>query len=166
MKRFIILAALLMAARGVSSATAGTIINDNFESYTSQANFEATWTPSGTSGTWTTDQSTSPTHSIGNTATSTELNILTFSASTATDIVATDAEPLIWSYQFYDAPANIVVAGNTLGRDYGQLQGRRSSDGALTQLLSMGLWNANVPKASNGVTSTTAELRQYYAART
>ena len=30
----------------------------------------------------------------------------------------------------------------------------------------MGLWNANVPKASNGVTSTTAELRQYSAART
>ena len=47
MKRGTILAAILMAASGVSSAKAGIIINDDFESYTSQANFEATWALSG-----------------------------------------------------------------------------------------------------------------------
>lgn len=161
-----LVAALFLLGTELTSARAATIISDDFESYTSQANFQATWIPAGASGTWTTAQSKSPTHSIDNVAAATERNDRTFSASTATDIVATDAQPLVWSYEFYDDPVNLPPAGNTLGRDYGQLHGRRPSDGALTQLLSMGLWNANIPKASNGATSTTAELRQYYAART
>jgi hypothetical protein len=158
--------ALLFLGGMTIGTNAATIVSDDFEGYSSQANFEATWIPSGATGTWTTAQSVSPDHSIGTSAGATQRNDLTFSASTATDIVATDAEPLIWSYQFYDDAANLPPAGNTLGRSYGQLLGRRSSDGALTQLLAMGLWNANSPKASDGVTSTTAELRQYYAART
>jgi hypothetical protein len=166
MKSFtMVFAALVAACMGVAPANAALIFDDDFEGYSSQANFQATWVP-GTSGTWTTAQSTSPTHSIETQAGATQLNSRTFSATTATDIVATDSNPLVWSFQFYDDAANLPTVGNTLGRSYGQLHGRRASDGALTQLLSMGLWNANVPKASNGVTSTTAELRQYYAART
>lgn len=167
MKRLTILSAALIAAVcGLPAANAGTIFDDDFEGYSSQANFDATWVPAGGGGTWTTNQSTSPTHSIGIGTTGTPTSTLTFSASPATDLIATNAEPLIWSYQFYDDASNLPVVGNTLGRSYGQLHARRSDTSALSQLLAMGLWNANIPKASNGVTSTTAELRQYYAVRT
>jgi hypothetical protein len=167
MRVFTSLTAIALAlAVGLPTARAATIIDDDFEGYTSQANFQATWAlGAGTTGTWSTDQWTSPTHSIENDANGTHMNFQTFSASTATDIVATDANPLVWSYQFYDDPANIVPIGNTLGRTYGQLLARLPSTGALNQLLAIGLWNANIPKASDGATSTTAELRQYYAAR-
>lgn len=153
-----------LAVPGVEAAII-TIIDDNFDSYANQAAFDAVWPPSGASGTLTSAQFVSSPNSIQNSAGATQRNDRTFSGSTATDIVATDTNRLEWSYMFYDDPANFPPAGNTLGRTYGQLLGRRPSDGALNQLLAMGLWNANIPKASDGVTSTTAELRQYYAAR-
>jgi len=167
MRLFKPLCAAALVVAGAAPASAATIIiNDAFDGYANQAAFEAVWTPSGASGNLTSAQSVSAPNSIGTTAGGTQLNIRTFSAGVGTDIVATDANPLVWSYMFYDDPANLPVAGNTLGRSYGQLHGRRASDGALNQLLAMGLWNAVIPKASDGVTSTTAELRQYYAVRT
>jgi hypothetical protein len=161
-----LVAASCLFVVGLSTANAGTIINDDFEGYTSQADFQNTWpVGAGTTGTWTTAQSSSPTHSISNSANGTHMNFQTVSAGVGTDYVPTDTNPLVWSYEFYDHPDNIVPAGNTLGRTYGQLLGRRPSDGALSQLLAIGLWNANIPKSSDGTTSTTAELRLYYAAR-
>lgn len=154
----------LMLCAWSNVGQANVIINDNFDGYANQAAFEAVWIPSGTSGSLVSDVSYSAANSIRNPASGTRRNDLTFSASTATDIIATNANPLVWSYRFYDDPANIVLAGNTLGRTYGQLLGRNSG-GTLNQLLSIGLQNSNAPKASNGVTSTTAELRQYYHVR-
>ncbi len=156
------LVGLLFACSSTVQATI--IINDNFDSYADQAAFQAVWTPSGTSGALTSDVSVSSPNSVRNPANGTNLNFLTFSAGVGTDVFATDANPLVWSYQFYDDPANLPTVGNTLGRSYGQLWGRNSG-GALSQILSMGLWNASIPKASNGAVSSVAELRQYYAIR-
>ena len=51
-----------------STANAAIIINDNFEGYSSQANFEATWVPIAAgppaSAEWSTAQASSPTHSV------------------------------------------------------------------------------------------------------
>jgi hypothetical protein len=164
--RFLTLAlTALLAGAAAATSNAATIISDNFDGYADQAAFEASWPLSGTSNSLTSAQSVSAPNSIQQNAGTTTLNIKTFSASTATDLIATNANPVEWSFMFYDDPSNLPVAGNTLGRSYGQLQGRLQSDGSLSQVISMGLWNANIPKASNGVTSTTAELRQYYAAR-
>lgn len=146
----------------VSHATI--IIDDNFDGYADQTAFQAVWAPAGTSGTLSSSVSVSAPNSVGTAAAATQRNDFTFSASTATDVIATDANPLVWSYQFYDDPSNIFSAGNTLGRSYGQLLGRNSS-GSLNQLLAIGLWNGNIAKASDGTTSTIGELRQYYAAR-
>lgn len=157
-----VLAILVVAWQDAGQAAI--IINDNFDSYANQAAFEAAWIPSGTSGSLTSDIAYSAPNSIRNPAAGTRRNDQTFSASTATDIVATNANSLVWSYRFYDDPANIVPSGNSLGRTFGQLLGRNSA-GSLNQILSMGLWNSNAPKASNGVTSTLTELRQYYAIR-
>ncbi len=85
--------AILLVGGSTALCSAATIFSDDFEGYSSQANFEATWIPSGTTGTWTTAQSVSPDHSIGTAAGGTQRNDLTFSGSTATDTVATDAKP-------------------------------------------------------------------------
>jgi len=164
LKLLLLASCAAVSCLGAFTAHANVIINDNFDGYANQAAFQAVWAPSGTSGTLSSDISNSAPNSIRNAAGSTQRNDFTFSASTATDVIATDANPLVWSYSFYDDPANIVPAGNTLGRAYGQLIGRNSS-GALNQVLAMGLWNGNSPKASNNVTSTLTELRQYYAIR-
>lgn len=144
-----------------SDVHANVIINDNFDSYADQAAFQAVWVPSGTSGTLSDNVSLSAPISVRNAAGSTQRNDFTFSGSTATDIIATDANPLVWSYSFYDDPANIVPAGNTLGRVFGQLIGRNAA-GTTNQVLAMGLHNANAVKASNNVTSILAETRAYY----
>jgi hypothetical protein len=161
-------AAIVVSLFGLASAVNAqtVLIADNFDGYSSQAEFQAAWpVGAGTSGIWSSDQADSGTHSILNPAGGTHMNFQNVSFGGG-DIIPTNANPLVWSYSFYDAPANIADGANALGRDYGQLLGR-SQDAvpSLNQLLAVGLWNAAIPKASDGETATIAEVRQFYAVR-
>ena len=144
MSRLLVAGILLAAA---SMASAATIIQDDFESYTDQASFEAAWPavtassdPNKGSGIWSSAQSYSPTHSVYYPKTPTTKNNYKNFAETE----ATDAQPLEWSFRFYDS----VIA---LNRTYGQLYDNAP---ALNQLVAMGVYNT-APGAST----------TYYSAR-
>src|SRR3712207_4799388 len=92
---------------GLSTTQAAVIVNDNFEGYSSQANFQGTWAPIGTvaptSATWSTEQASSPTHSVKISGESTvngeERNRRSFTDTTA----LTPGAKVVWSYDFYDS---------------------------------------------------------------
>lgn len=150
MSRLLVAGILLAAA---SMASAATIIQDDFESYTDQASFEAVWPtvtaptpdPNNGPGIWSTDQSYSPTHSVYFPKTPKKYNNYRNFSETA----GTDAQPLEWSFRFYDS----VIAAN---RNYGQLYDNVDPNGtaALSQLIAMGVYNT-APAQSN----------TYYSAR-
>jgi hypothetical protein len=150
MRRCITLvAAFFGVALGLSNAHAAIIVNDTFETYTSQANFEGTWTPIGTvaplSGEWSTEQSTSPTHSIKNPGTAVSnqsRNQLTFPATPALAI----GDQLVWSFDYWDNNPT----GNPQ-RNYANLQ-TVAGPGTTPpgQLISMGLNNNQLNADSGG----------------
>jgi hypothetical protein len=144
MSRFLVLGVLLAAAWAASAAT---IIQDDFESYADQAAFEAAWPPvsAGNAGTWSNAQAYSPTHSVFFPKTPATKNDFRNFAET----VATDANPLEYSFRFYDS-----VVQNA--RNYVQL----SDDVPTTngQLVAIGNYNAT-PGA------TGAQMNRYYSAR-
>jgi hypothetical protein len=139
---------LLVLASGLSSAQAAVIFCDDFEGYADQAAMNAVWVPSvGPGASLSTDQSVSPTHSAfipGNTT--------AYRSTRGFGNVgpATDANPLVWSFQYYDANAGVAIA-----RNYMQLW---DNSAGLEQLVSLGVYNA-VPGES------VANHHTYYAAR-
>jgi hypothetical protein len=148
MRRLTLLTAALVAvASGLPAANAAVIINDNFEGYSSQANFEATWVPIGTvapqSGTWSTAQSSSPTHSVevlGEAASNNkQRNRRTFTETGTLGI----GDQIVWSFDFYDSNAAASPY-----RQYSNLQDS-TAPSATNQLISMGL-NNNQTSAANG----------------
>lgn len=140
-----------------STALSAVILQDDFESYTDQASFVAAWPSVAVqdpnhltgSGDWSTAQAYSPTHSVFYQNTPKTWN----NYRTFTETAASDTNPLEWSFRFYDS----VIANN---RNYNQLQDAVDPNGAaaLSQLLSMGNYNAVVP-------GTVAQHNRYYAAR-
>ncbi len=143
----ICLAAAFLVAMGMATAHAGVIVSDDFEGYANQAAMDAVWVPSGTSGgsQLSTDQSVSPTHSAFNDV-DTRRSTQVFGDAP----VPTDANPLVWSFQYYD-----TQAGVSLARNYMQLW---DNSGGLAQLVSLGVYNA-VPGES------VADHHTYYRAR-
>lgn len=142
-----------IAASGAIPASAALIVNDNFDSYTDQANFEATWVPIGTaaplSATLSTAQSVSPTKSVqvpGTAANNQYRNQRTF-AETGTLAIG---DTLTWSFDFYDsAPTGAPQ------RNHANLQDNAAPT-LTNQLVSMGFNNNQTGANSGG---------QFYMAR-
>jgi hypothetical protein len=129
------------------------LLSENFDSYASQAAFEAVWTPiagtAPTSGTLTTDQFVSPMNSIridGTTTTGQQRNRRSFTESGA----ITTPNLIAFSYDFYDSSASAQPY-----RQYANLQDSTAPTGT-GQLVSMGLNNTQTSANSGG---------NYYMAR-
>jgi hypothetical protein len=137
-----------------ASAGATNFVSDNFDSYTSQANFEATWVPiagtAPTSAEWSTAQAVSPTHSArvpGTLTTGQNRNRRTFSE---TGGAANNSNYIVWSFDFYDSDAAASPY-----RNYSNLQDTTAPSGT-NQLISMGMNNNQFVADSGG---------NYYMAR-
>jgi hypothetical protein len=139
------------------SASAQSIIFDNFDGYADQAAFEAVWGPIGTgtpnSALLSTEQALSLSNSIkipGNTTATATLtqsrNRRTFTESGA----ATLFNPIVFSIDFYDG-----IATGTPARNFANLQDSIAPSTA-NQLISLGLNNSQLGTDSGG---------QYYMAR-
>ena len=136
------LVALSFVVALASAASGAVIVQADFESYTSQAQFESAWPPvtAGLSGAWSTAQASSPTHSVFYAKTpATNNNYKTFAETSGSD-----AQPLEWSFKFYDS----VIYAN---RNYAQLMDYAPTT---NQNLQMGVYNT-APGQSN----------TYYSAR-
>ena len=114
----------------VLTFTAQADLFDNFDSYTTKAQFDAVWTPStGTGLDLYTAQSVSSPNSVKNPGTT---------AQASRRLMAGVAAPLMdFSYDFYDFDAN------NSARDYIQIQSRAGTDytGTLQQLLAIGKYS-------------------------
>jgi hypothetical protein len=142
------MAAVCALGLGILPVNAATIVNDDFESYTSQANFEATWTPIGTvaplSGNWSTAQASSPTHSVevvGTTTNSQQRNRRSFAETGTVDAASNTS--IIWSFDFYD-----TNGGASPYRQFSNMQDT-TAPSATNQLIAMGL-NNNQTSANSG----------------
>jgi len=108
MKAMNILLSFALLFASATAVSAGTVFwDDDFESYADQAGFDAAWPNfSGTQPTWSTDQSTSPTHSILEPAGSPGRVV---SATTYADnINGSDAAPLVLEYDIYINPNDLT----------------------------------------------------------
>jgi hypothetical protein len=137
--------AALATAAITANSRAALLVNDSFDSYATQAAFEAVWAPIGTSGTLATDLSVSPPNSI-NFATTAQRNGLSF-AETGNP---SPGNVIRFSFDFYDSNAALSPY-----RQYANLQDG-ASPGSGGQLVSMGL---------NNNLSLTADGGNYYMAR-
>jgi MYXO-CTERM domain-containing protein len=128
------------------AAPAGTIVQDNFDSYASQAAFEAIWTPIGTvaplSAELSTAQASSGPNSVhvpGTTVNSQSRNRLTFAESGSLSTLSL----ITWSFDYYDSSP-----GTSPQRNFANLQDGTAP--SLTgQLIAMGL-NNNQSSANSG----------------
>lgn len=145
--------AILAAACWISPASAGIIVNDNFDGYADQAAFQVAWPAIGTvapqSAELSTAQASSPTKSVrvpGTASNSQSRNRQSF-AETGTLAIGT---PIVWSFDFYDgAPTGAPQ------RNYANLQDT-IAPGSTNQLISMGFNNNQTGANSGG---------QFYMAR-
>jgi hypothetical protein len=154
LKPISLMGAVLVAANlSANAQVTNVLLFDDFDSYASQAAFEAVWTPIGTtaplSGTLATDQASSAPQSIrvdGTTANNQQRNQRSFTESGTIDLFT----KIVFSFDFYDSNG-----GAAPYRQHSNLQ-----DGAsptLTgQLVSMGLNNNQTAANSGG---------NYYMAR-
>jgi hypothetical protein len=127
-----VLLSLALVLACATTASAGTMYwNDDFESYANQAAFDTAWPlVSGTQPTWSTDQSTSPRHSILEPAGSPGRVV---SVTTYPDnINASDEAPLVLEYDIYINPNDL-----TSSRRYAEL---RQTTGDLN-IFAIGLTN-------------------------
>jgi len=122
---------LIFGMAAAASATTISYWEDDFESYANQAAFDAAWLiVGGTQPTWSSDQSTSPTHSILEPAGSPGRVI---SATTYADTInGSDAQPLVLEYDIYINPNDL-----TSSRRYVEM---RQSVGVLS-IFAIGLSN-------------------------
>jgi len=128
-------AVLLSVSTFAMAASAGvTYIDDDFESYANTAALDAVWTNSvGTSADTFLDlDPLNPLNQVVQDTTVTSLRVQEFGPSTG---------GLIWSFDYYDTVGNASDP-----RNYGQLL---ADNGGLSELLSMGQYNAAVGQDSN-----------------
>jgi hypothetical protein len=140
MKAMKILLSFALVLACAPAASANTVFwDDDFESYADQAGFDAAWPNfSGTQPTWSTDQSTSPTHSILEPAGSPGRVV---SATTYPDSInGSDAAPLVLEYDIYINPNDL-----TSSRRYVEM---RQTSGDLN-IFAIGLSNLATNPTSN-----------------
>ncbi|MFT3788463.1 MAG: PEP-CTERM sorting domain-containing protein [Tepidisphaeraceae bacterium] len=156
---FVLVAAVGLAV-GASQANAAllttSIVNDTFDTYTSQSNFEAMWVPIGTGtpsgAVWSSTQSASSPQSVqvpGNTTATASLtqsrNRATF-AETSTVGTISPATWITFSVDFYDVGR---TASTSPMRNYANLQDGTAPSGT-NQLVSLGLNNNQISTDSGG----------------
>lgn len=151
MKTRLVLVGVLALASGANAAI---IFSDDFDSYADQAAFNAAWNVglAGGGGTLSTEQAYSPSNSIKQGTTG---------QASGKDITAcwgTDAQPLEWSFKFYDS---------TQTANLRQFATIRDNAPSLAQLVAMGAYNDSTltKDAHTGASTTAALLNTYYAVR-
>jgi len=137
-----------------SAANAQTVFFDNFDSYADQAAFNAVWNVGlvGGGGILSTEQAFSSPQSIQQdlTAKSSGIDISPVSGSSA--------QPLMWSFRFYDS---------TQEANLRQFATIRDNAPALAQLVAMGAYNDTTLTKDRytDLSATAADLNLYYACR-
>jgi hypothetical protein len=131
-----------------------TIFYDNFDSYADQAAFNAAWAVgiSGGGGILSTEQAFSPLQSIKQDLTGRA------SGRDITPVSGSDAQPLVWSFRFYDS---------TQAANLRQFATIRDNSPALAQLVAIGAYNDTTLTKNlfTGASATAADLNTYYACR-
>ncbi len=133
---------------------AGTIFFDNFDGYADQAAFNAAWNVGLTGGgvTLSTEQAFSLPQSVQ------QGLIAQASGHDITPISGSDAQPLAWSFRFYDS---------TQANNLRQFATIRDNAPALAQLVAMGAYNDTTLTKDRytGLSATATDLNTYYACR-
>ncbi len=141
-----------LAPRGFSQTT---IFFDNFDGYADQAAFNATWNVGLTGGgaILSTEQAFSASQSIKQ-----DLTPGLASGHDITPTFGSDAQPLVWSFRFYDS---------TQTANLRQFATIRDNSPALAQLVALGAYNDTTLTKNlfTGASVTTADLNTYYACR-
>lgn len=151
MKKTLVFVGVLALA---SAANAQTIFSDNFDSYIDQAAFNAVWGVglAGGGAILSTEQAFSPSQSIKQDLTAKA------SGHDITPVSGSDAQPLVWSFRFYDS---------TQSANLRQFATIRDNAPALAQLVAMGAYNDTslTKNLFTGASVTAADLNTYYACR-
>jgi hypothetical protein len=133
-----------------------TILFDNFDSYADQAAFNAVWNAGVTGGgaTLSTDQSSSAPKSILQPGIATGYS----SGRDITPVWGTDANPLVFSFDFYDS---------TQAANLRQFASIRDAAPSLVQLVAIGAYSDTTLTKNRYTTASASEadLNTYYAAR-
>ena len=136
------------------TAPAQTIFSDNFDSYLNQAAFNAAWNVglAGGGAILSTEQAFSASQSIKQ-----DLTALA-SGHDITPVSGSDAQPLAWSFRFYDS---------TQTANLRQFATIRDNAPALAQLVALGAYNDTTLTMNRytGLSATAADLNTYYACR-
>lgn len=137
-----------------SSASAQTVFQDNFDSYLDQAAFNAAWGVglAGGGAILSNEQAFSPSQSIKQDVTGKA------SGHDITPVSGSDAQPLEWSFKFYDS---------TQDANLRQFATIRDNAPSLAQLVAIGAYNdtTSTKNLFTGASVTTADLNTYYACR-
>ncbi|HOX03391.1 MAG TPA: PEP-CTERM sorting domain-containing protein [Candidatus Paceibacterota bacterium] len=151
MKRNIVFAAAIALA---ITANAQVVFYDDFESYTDQAAFSAAWNVgvAGGGAILSTEQAASGAQSIKQDLTNKA------SGKDFTPTSGSDAQPLEWSFMFYDS---------TQEANLRQFATIRDNSPALAQLVAVGAYNDTTLTKNlfTGASVTAADLNTYYACR-
>lgn len=138
-----------------SAANAGVVFFDNFDGYADQAAFNAAWNVgvAGGGGILSTEQAYSPSQSIKQ-----DLTPGMSSGKDITPVSGSDAQPLVWSFQFYDS---------TQAANLRQFATIRDNAPSLAQLVAIGAYNDTTLTKNlfTGASVTAADLNTYYACR-
>jgi len=158
MKTKILTIAAVTVFASAQCALAQIIFSDNFDSYADQAAFNAVWNvaqaPAGVGATLSTEQAFSPSQSIKAPGIATAYQ----SGHDITPVWGSDAQPLSWSFQFYDS---------TQAANLRQFATIRDNSPALAQLVAFGAYNDTslTKDRYTGLSTSIAELNTYYAVR-
>lgn len=151
-KLFVALSLTALVSFTASAQT--TIFSDNFDGYADQAALNAAWNVglSGGGATLTNEQAFSLSLSLR------QGTVAQASGHDITPVWGTDAQPLVWSFQFYDS----TQAGNL--RQYATI---RDNSPALAQLVAFGAYNDTTLTQNRylGASVSAADLNTYYAVR-
>jgi hypothetical protein len=135
-----------------------TIFSDNFDGYANQAAMLAVWNvgqaPAGVGLTLSTDQAFSPSQSAFAPGSATSYTM----AHDFTPAAASTAQPITWSFEFYDT---------TQAANLRQFASIRDNSPALAQLVAIGAYNDTslTKNPYTGLSVTAADLNTYYACR-
>ncbi len=156
MKALVLAVTLVLTSTVATVFAQTTIFSDNFDSYVDQAAFNAVWNVglSGGGATLSTDQAFSPSQSILQPGIATAYS----SGHDITPVSGSDAQPLVWSFQFYDS---------TQAANLRQFASIRDATPALAQLVAIGAYNDSTTTKDpyTGLSVTAADLNTYYACR-
>lgn len=146
--------ALVMVTMTATVASGAIIFQDNFDGYADQAAFNAAWNVSlvGGGGILSTEQAFSPSQSIKQDLTAKQ------SGTSIAACWGTDAQPLEWSFEFYDS---------TQAANLRQFASFRDLSGGLAQLVAIGAYNDTTLTKNRytGSSASMADLNTYYACR-